>query len=202
MDAQLIDIEEINLDALTLEELLQERADVRIAIAEISTQLMVQAGRPDMPEDDSSAWCAFRDWRRRARLALMHRRTELEDIKVLLVLRNHERAVANKQHRSTVLMLAPESACHTPEEYTALRESATERRAALLASLNADGAPERLILRLYRALRHLLPSGDGLPDTLDSNDRLALSEASIFLRSKFTTSGVHDFVNSVPEAAP
>jgi hypothetical protein len=192
---QIDDIEVVDLEAMTLEELVAEKVAVNDEVRSIQAQLMDATRRPETTEDDSPEWGVYRDWRRRARWALVYRRREADDITVLLVQRQQERAEENQRRKAEAVMLAPESACHTPEEYATLRASATERRQSLLAALTADGAADALVLRLYRAVRHLIGHGDGLPEELDADDRSALSEAAIFLRSRFTSSGVRNFVD-------
>lgn len=198
--SQLLDIEEIDLETLTLEELLQERADCKIEVAHIATQLMDPNRRPPPPEDDSPEWVDFRDWRRRARWALVHRKKELEDIKELLRRRQDEQHQEREQRRATAVLLAPEAACHTQEEYDRLRASATARRATLLTTLQENGA-EPLLLRLYRTVRRLIGDG-GLPAAIDPYDRETLQYTSIYLRSKYTTQGVRNFVTSTLDPAP
>lgn len=188
------DIEEVDLESMTLEELVTEKVAVKDEIRQIQAQLMDATRRPESPEDDSPEWVEYRDWRRRARWALVYRQREDGDIKTLLVERQRERYEANQQRKAEAGFQAPEAACHTLEEYEALRASATQRRAALLAALNDDGIPEKMVLRLYRVVRHLIPDGNGWPEDLDEDDKDALREAAIFLRSKFTSSGIRDFV--------
>ena len=193
---QLLDFEEVDLSRMNLEELLRERADCKTEIQHIATQLVDPNRRPTTTEDDSLEWVKFRDWRRRARWALVYRKRELEDIKDLLRVRQVESHAERERKYAEAVRLAPESACHTQEEYNRLRASAVERRQTLLETLNSPDAPELLILRLYRVLRRLLPDGEDLPVTMDTADRRALSMASVFLRSRFTTGGVKDFVHS------
>lgn len=189
------DIETVNLDAMTFEELLAEKVAVKDEVRRIQAQLMDATRRPATPEDESPEWVAYRDWRRRARWALVFRQREDGDIKALLVERQRERQEENQRRRAEAVLLAPESACHTAEEYEALQASAIERRASLLAALNAEGSADRLVLRLYRAARHLIGDGNGFPDEMDEDDRAAIREASIYLRSRFTTGGVRNFVD-------
>lgn len=189
------DEEIVDLETLTLEELAIEAQAVKVEIADISTQLMDSSKRPTTPEDDSPEWTDYRAWRRRARWALVHRKREQADIKTLLTRRHEERREANLSKAATKPPPPPESILHTNEEYAALARSAQERRAALLAALNSEAGADTLTLRLYRALSHLIGDGNGLPDDLDEDDVGALREASIWLRAKFTTSGVRQFVD-------
>src|SRR6478672_4446097 len=95
-----LDIEEVNLDALSTEDLLKERADVMVAIAEIDAQLKDKDRRPPTPEDDSPEWEEYRDWRRRARWALVYRKRDLLDIKAVLTERKDTGTVGNAQRQA------------------------------------------------------------------------------------------------------
>lgn len=192
--SQLLDIEEIDLETLSLADLLRERADVKTEIQHISTQLVDPNRRPPAPEDDSPEWGEFRDWRRRARWALVYRKKELEDIKELLRQRQAEAHAERERRQAEAVFLDPESACHSAEEYAQLRASAIDRRGALLETLKQGDASDRLVLQLYRALRRMIGDGDGWPGALDSSDQEAIREASILLRSKYTSRGVRGFV--------
>lgn len=167
------DIVEVDLDALTYDELLRERADVMDAITRISTQLMDGSRRPAGKEDDGPAWEAFRSWRRRARWALAFRRKELLDIKAVL----HERNTANREARAARDAMA----CRQPSADVLADQAA--RRARLEAELR-ETTPEALVARAYRVIRHLLNDGDELPATLDAHDRDTLGLMAVFLRAR------------------
>ncbi len=169
-DANIVDVD---LDSLTYDELLRERADVLDAISRISTQLMDNTRRPSGPEDDSPAWEAFRSWRRRARWALAFRRKELLDIKAVL----HERNKANREARAARDAMI----CRQPS--VGVLADQASRRARLEAELR-ETTPEALVARAYRVIRHLLTEGDDLPSTLDAHDRDTLGLMSVFMRAR------------------
>lgn len=179
---QIDTIEEINLDALTTEQLLVERDDVVVAISRIATSLQTQPGRPVTPEDESPAWRAYRDWRRRARLALDHKRRELVDIKACLRERK-DAATASRQRRISENR-ATEHDLKALERGRQLREALSEQ------------SDEALLLRVYRVIRHLLPGGEPLPSSLDAADRDALSMLSIRLRNAYGSGNLQAFVAS------
>lgn len=187
-------VEEVDLTALTFEELLAEREAVGAEITDIGTQLVNRVGRPAWDEDDSPEWDRFRDWRRRARWALMHRKRELAEIKTLLVQHHESRRAANEERKKTAQATAKVLQFHTEAEAEAYRSSARGRKAALLETLATPDGQEALLLRLYRVVRHLLPDGGDLPPQVTDDDREALGDVAKYLRHRFTTSGVREFV--------
>ena len=189
------DTVDIDLDSLTTEQLLEERGLVKGEIHEIATQLMDKDRRPPEPEDDSPAWCAFRDWRRRARWALTHRRKELEEIKQLLRERQ-DVALASR-------LLRVASGAPTTEDLLGHERALRLRKA--LESHSAD----MLLLWAYRLLRRLLDGRyvNSFPDELNEADRDALRMIGMHLRQAYGVGSVKRFTlddtatPSTPEAA-
>lgn len=178
------EVEVVNLDALTTAELLRERVDVRAAIVTILAQLQDKDRRPPAPEDNSSAWCAFRDWRKRARWALVCRRKELDQIKLIL---------SERQDTAPVGRLMKQLASEEGRAAIAARESeVAERRERLLAALE-EQTTEGLLLAAYRVIRHLLTEGAELPESLDAQDRDALGQISLALRAAYGRDAVKQF---------
>lgn len=174
------EIEQISFESLSTEDLLRERARVKVLIADIATQLQTQPGRPYTPEDESPEWNAFRAWRRRARWALVHHRRDFETIKELL---RSKRDVSIANHRLRLAEQGP------TEHDLAQQERGRQLRIAL-----AEQDEMALLLRCYRLVRHLLPDSVDLPDTLDQDDRDALSLLSIRLRNAYGTGNLKAFV--------
>jgi hypothetical protein len=200
--ADYLPVESTSLDSMSYAQLLERRMAVKTAITTISTHLMTQERRPPTREDDSPAWATFREWRRRARSALLYRRKEFEYIKKLLRERQNSVQQTRQQRLASLPLPSPESILHTPEEYQLLSETARERRVALLDRLNGEGGADTLVLRLYRVARHLIGEGDGFPPQLDPSDIDAVKAASIYLRSKYTSGGVHRYVRTAYEDLP
>ncbi len=163
-------------------------------ITNIGTQLVNKPGRPSWEEDDSPEWVQFRDWRRRARWALMHRKRELAAIKTLLVQHQEARRAANEKRKAAAQATAKVLQFHSETEAKAYRDSARGRKAALLEAVATPDGQEALLLRLYRVVRHLLPDGDDLPPQITDDDRQALGDVAKYLRHRFATSGVREFV--------
>jgi hypothetical protein len=191
MSTQMLDIEVVNLDELSTEELLRERSDAKVAIARIEAQLKDKDLRPTTPENDSPEWDTYRDWRRRARWAVVHQREELEQIKDLL---RHRQDVGKVGHLLAVAAGEPKS-IEAQAEIEAREAEGKARGERLQADLAGESA-EGLLLRAYRVLRHLLNEHvNTLPDSLDEADRDNLRLVGMFVRKRYGTGRTKAFID-------
>lgn len=162
------------LEQLSKAELLRLHGALKLAIGEIGGALVDRTRKPS-PDADQEIWDEFKQWRRRARQALEHKKRTLVEIKLIMTERQFQ-----------VRMPSPRE---TEEE----RRERAARVAYLRATLDSQ-APETLVLEGYRVIRHLLPDGAELPDELDTNDRLALAKLARFLRETFGRPTVKAFI--------
>lgn len=184
-----ISVNRVDLAGLTTADLLTERSRLKIAIAEISHQLMDQAHRPQTKEDDSPPWAEYRAWRKRARWALAFNRVRLEGAKLEL----------GKRHDNATVGRAMARGDYVPT--TAEQEAQARARAERLRAVGQATTPEGLLLRTYRLLRHLLPESNGLPPSVDDTDRDTLSLLAGYLRRNYGRAGVKSYVNGGPDDA-
>lgn len=181
---------EVDLDSLTIEELIREKDAVKTAIVEITQQLRDPTRRPREPEDDSPVWDAYRAWRRSARAALAYREKERIDIKAVLRER-HDTATAGRRLRMAHLC---------PDQPASEAEVLAARTQRLIDAI-ADQTPDMLLLRAYRAIRNLIGvDGQELPDTLDDEDRDTLTLLAIRLRETFGKTSVNRYCKEPPHA--
>lgn len=171
---------------LTTSELLDERGEVIADIPMIAAQLQDATRRPRSREDNSPEWESYREWRRRARWALAHRRKQLQDIKAELRKRTDTGPVGHN------LKL-------TDEQRANAAQVEADRRETVRRAIASDG-PDALLLRTLRVIRHVLEDGRELPDAVDAYDRETLTRLSLHLRSTYGNRTVKQYVSG--EIAP
>lgn len=197
----------IDLESLTFEQLVQERASVKAEIAEITAQLRDASRRPASPEDDSGEWEDYRAWRRRARWALVYRGKEFEAIKALLVQRLEERRQLNAEQRAQNLarhVAEQPKALKTPEQWAAHHAQIAAQKATLLEDLRDEGGADALLLRVKRVLSHLLPAGVGhvaMVERLDETDQQTLADLSVYLLNRYGRANVKAYIRDEMEPA-
>lgn len=196
------DVEVVDLDAMTIEQLIQERAACWREIQLIEAQLADPSAIYRLGADE------YVDWRRRAVWALRHRKIELHEIGNALQDRrradalalneqregDRQRRQAEKRAEKRANWLAnggdpdrrPRSAAEKQaarDQYAEAQIVAQQRRTALLAAIEDDGM-DGLLARVYCATRHLAGEGE-LPSSVTAEDRLALAQLGAYLRSRF-----------------
>lgn len=182
------DVVVVDLDAMTLDELRMEQVTVRNEIEKIKMQL-------DDEERVYRLGIEYPDWRRRARLALRHRKEEARLIHVTLQERQRaekerRRAEAQAAHEARMAQVradaerrAAERRAEWASEVAAQREAARVR-AGELADLEA--APIDLLLaRVWVAFHRLSATLDPLPEVITPAERKALHTAKIHLEATF-----------------
>lgn len=173
-------------------DLLRERAALMARIPIIAAQIQDKERRPKTTEDESVEWCDYRDWRRRARLALAHHKHDLIQIKYILTERRDTGTAGN------LLKSEIQSTKELSEEEKEASKLNIERAARIRAAIERTDA-EGMLLRLYRAIRHLLDSHiNSLPDELDADDRQALFMVGTYLRKQYGGGRVTKFCDSPP----
>lgn len=189
------DVEVVDLDAMTAEELVKEQAACWAEIQMIEGQL----GDPTRIYDLGAE--AYADWRKRANWALRFRKIELHEIAAALTVRRLADIEAEKERRKAeraataarklqnkiengwrpykpVTKSAP---VVSPEELERRTADARRRRALVVDALRGNGGADGLLIRVAVALHHLKGRGD-LPADFPDECRQTLKDLSQYLK--------------------
>lgn len=197
------DDEVIDLDAMTADELIAERALVWSEIQHIEAQLADPMRIYDLGADE------YVVWRKRAVWALRYCKIDLRNVGDALMARRlanlreseerkraekeAERAAQKEQARLNRLAngwdpnapkktpkVTPSTPAVSPEEL----ERRRQRRADVVVALQGNGGTDGLLLRMAVVLHHLTGGGD-LPIDFPEECRQTLGDLSVYLKHRY-----------------
>lgn len=218
------DFEVVDLDALSVADLLREQATVKAEIVKIEAQLA------DPTREERLGPHEYRIWRRNALLAHAHFNRERLEIHGALkeqerfeakeratdraqrhaeqtaevvrqsaearALRAKERAVLTAEERERIVSNSPRRIAS--EAFMAqMREDRAHRLAAAREAIRGGGGFDGLLLRVAVAMHHLQRSDAEPPDTYDEGDREAVKAMNEYLRGVFGKRLQADIKNGV-----
>lgn len=184
------DVEVVDLDAMTVEQLIAERAECWREIQHIEAQLGDPTAIYRLGADE------YVLWRKRAVWALRHRKIELHDIANALQERRHADALArheqsqekaresDEQCRLTVLMDPTrriKGMSMGESDLFRQRLRAEQHRRLVVEALRGQGGADGLLIRLAVVL-HRLQGGDGLPSDFPEACRQTLRDFEHYLK--------------------
>ena len=185
----------IDLDVLTTDKLVAERALIWQGIQEIEAQLADPLRAERLSPDTYTAW------RSRAVWALSRRKMELQATnETIEERRRSERDAqererrADKRRRHQANVSARKAKKILQERARADYEDAQAKRRALVATLADDGI-ENLLLRVWIAFHHIKGDIDFLAGDVTDDDRAALQDASKYLIERFGRGGLRHVIN-------
>ena len=220
------DFEDVNLDEMTVEQLIRERADCWTEIQHIEAQLGDPTAIYRLGADD------YVLWRKRAIWALRHRKIELHDIANALqerrrveALERHrqeeEERAARKEREQAEKIERRRANGWDPDRPTKLKPNlprtvaakeagkalyeaniaeGRRKREALTAALAGDGM-DLLLVRLWVLIRHLFGDGEPLPDAVTDEDRHALRQFSSYLQHRYGKTALREVCDGTFNAA-
>lgn len=198
------DVEVVDLDAMTVEELVKEQADCWAEIQQIEAQLADPRRIFELGATEYTAW------RGRAVWALRHRKIELHDIAAALKARRLadlevERVRQQAQKEAEKHRIAAEKWANkiangwdpnapkkpkkktspgpfvSPEEIERRTIDAKRRRALVVDALRGNGGADGLLIRMAVVVHHI-QGGRGLPEDFPDECRQTLSDLSAYLK--------------------